>query len=323
MLPLSEFPPIFLLVFAVAFGLAGGSFLNVVIYRLPLGQSVATPPSHCPACGARIRIIDNLPIVSFLLLRGRARCCKASIAVRYPLVELLGGLLAAAVLLLIVGQLPPETSILRALALFALYLLFGLALLALSFIDLEHMLLPDSLTLGCAVIGLASAGVRGLGYGQSLLGAVLGFAIIFVPFVWLHGLLRGYPGMGHGDAKLTLLAGAWLGWQGALFALFAGAIQATVVTLTLYVVQGRIEEPVAVTREREEWEAAIAQAEGEERARLEHERDLDPVLRAPEEGLGKARLPFGPFLALATLEYALLYPAGLGTVLEALFPLSP
>jgi len=317
---LSDFPPAFLLTFAVTFGLLWGSFLNVVIHRVPRGESVVSPSSRCPHCGTPIKPWHNLPVVSFLLLRGKAPCCGARISPRYPLVELLGGLLAAAIIQLIVLSLPTDTPILTAVGLFAVHLALGLILIALALIDLEYMLLPDSLTLGGAALGIASATLRGGSFFESLLGAAIGFAIVYLPFDLLYRALRGQPGMGLGDAKLTLLAGAWFGWKGALFSLFAGAIQATVVALVVFATRGRIEEPDAVVREREELEAAILSADGEERAELERERDLDPVLRRPEPGWGKARMPFGPFLALATLEYQLFAGAGLNELLEALFP---
>lgn len=312
-----EFPPWFWYAVLIPFGLAWGSFLNVVIYRLPRDESVARPASRCPACGTPIRAWNNIPVLSYVLLRGRASCCGARISPRYPLIEASGGLLAWAILRCIVFEQPAGASLAHALGLFAIYLALGLALLALSFIDLEYMLLPDSLTLGGAALGLASAGFRGTGYVTALVGGVVGFLVIYLPFDLLHRKLRGYPGMGLGDAKLTLLAGAWFGIRGAVFALFAGAIQATLVVLATFIVRGKIEEPEAVRLERLELEAAIEAASGEERAELERERELDPAMRAPEEGLQRARVPFGPFLALATLEYALLEQAGL----ESLFDL--
>lgn len=316
---LADFPSWFLFAFALPFGLIWGSFLNVVIHRLPREQSVVSPGSRCPACSAPIRAWHNVPVVSYLLLRGKARCCGARISPRYALVELLGGSLACAIVRLIVLELPADTSMARALSLFSVYLALGLGLLALTFIDLEYMLLPDSLTLGGAVLGLATTSLRGGSWSDALIGAAAGFLVIYLPFDLGHRLLRGYPGMGLGDAKLTLLAGAWFGWHGALFALFAGAIQATFVILLVYVLRGRIEEPEAVIREREELEAEIAAAEGEEREALERERSLDPVLRAAEPGLRKMRVPFGPFIALAILEYALLANAGLNDLLGELF----
>jgi leader peptidase (prepilin peptidase)/N-methyltransferase len=238
-------------------------------------------------------------------------------------VELIGGALAAAVLQMVVLELPPDTSGLRALMVFLLYFALGLLLVALAFIDLEHMLLPDSLTLGGALLGLVSVGVRGMSLTDALIGGVVGFLIIYLPFDLGHRLLRGYPGMGLGDAKLTLLAGTWCGWQGAVFALFAGAVQATLVTLAVFAARGRIDEPEAVLEERRAFQAALERAEGHEKEVLERELELDPVLAAPASGLGKARVPFGPFLAFATLEYALLEQVLLGGLLDSmLFPFS-
>jgi leader peptidase (prepilin peptidase)/N-methyltransferase len=320
---LADFPAWFLFGCAVPFGLLWGSFLNVVIHRLPRDENVAYPPSHCPHCGAKIRPWHNIPLLSYLLLRGRARCCGAPISARYPAVELIGGLLALAVLQLVVLALPGETSIARAAAIFLCYFALGLILIGLAFIDLEFMILPHSLTLGGAALGFLTASFRGVGFVDSLIGAGVGFAVIYLPFDLGHRLLRGYPGMGLGDAALALLAGAWFGFPAALFALFAGALQATVVTLALFFSKGRIEEPEAVKRERAELEALIAAAEGEEREALERERELDPVLRAAEPGLGKARVPFGPFLALAILEYALFFREGISAGLDSwLDPLS-
>jgi leader peptidase (prepilin peptidase)/N-methyltransferase len=206
-----------------------------------------------------------------------------------------------------VATLPSETEAWRALVAFALYLALALGLIAAAFIDLEHMLLPDSVTLGGTVLGIASVPFRAadVGWLDALIGAGVGFALIWLPFVLLYQLVRGHPGMGLGDAKLTMLAGAWFGWPGAVFALLAGAVQGTVVAFVVFAVRGKIEEPEAVRREREQLLAEIEAAEGEERAALEAELDKDPIGREPEEGLGKARLPFGPFLAVATLEYLL------------------
>jgi leader peptidase (prepilin peptidase)/N-methyltransferase len=128
--------------------------------------------------------------------------------------------------------------------------------------------------------------------------------------------------MGLGDAKLTALAGAWFGWQGAVFALFAGAIQATVLMLAVFAVRGRLDEPEAVVRERAEAEAALREATPEERVEIERIMAADPLLLPPESGLGKTRVPFGPFLALSILEYSLVGPAGLGSVLPWLTELS-
>jgi leader peptidase (prepilin peptidase)/N-methyltransferase len=219
------------------------------------------------------------------------------------LVELLGGLLGGALIQVAVLTLPLDTPLWQGGLLFAAELALGLGLIAAAFIDLSHMYLPDEITLGGAVLGVLSVPLRpGATFQESLIGAGVGFLIVWLPFDLLHRLLRGKPGMGLGDAKLTLLAGAWFGWQGAVFTLLGGAIQATLTVIALYFVHGRIDEPEAVKLERAELERELAQATPEERALIEAELDGDPLADEPEEGFGKARIAFGPFLVLATLE---------------------
>src|SRR5687768_10713052 len=118
---LTELPVAIVRAYAIALGLFGGSFLNVVIHRVPRGMSIVRPASHCPACRASLRFYDNVPILSYALLGGKARCCKAKISPRYPLVELVGGLLALAIVEVFVFPLSDETSIGRAAAIFFLY----------------------------------------------------------------------------------------------------------------------------------------------------------------------------------------------------------
>ncbi|HEX2878848.1 MAG TPA: prepilin peptidase [Polyangiaceae bacterium] len=301
-MPLSAFPLSFLVVFAVAFGLALGSFLNVVIYRVPRGISVSRPPSSCPACGKRIRAWDNIPVLGWVLLRGKARCCGVPIAPRYPLVELLGGLMAWAVLQGVVLD-KPHLAWHIGLLLFAVYLYFALSLIASIFIDLEHMILPDEITWRLAAVGLLSAPLRGAPLGKMLLGALLGYLVVWGPFIWLYRKVRGQAGMGLGDAKLLLAIGCWFGMPGVLFALLAGSVQGTLFALAAYAVRGKLEEPSAVREERQAMNEHLAQASPEERAALEAELAHDPLAREPQAGLAQARIPFGPFLSLAALEY--------------------
>lgn len=301
---LADFPPIFLIVFAVLLGLLFGSFLNVVIHRLPRGESIAFPGSHCPHCGQPIKPRDNVPVLSYVLLFGRSRCCKAPISPRYPLVEAIGGLVAWAVMRSIVLELAPETSIARAMAVFFAYLALALGLVAAAFIDLEHMLLPDEITLGGAGLGIATVPLRAdASFRESLLGAAIGFVVVWLPFVFLYSKIRGRPGMGLGDAKLVLLAGAWFGWLGALFALLAGAVQATAILAAIFATGKKLEEPPAVVEERKALLAALERAEGAEREALERELAEDPLAKEPEPGLAGARLAFGPFIILAILEF--------------------
>ncbi len=306
---LADLPPSFLLVLAGMLGLLFGSFANVVIYRLPRGENLAYPGSHCPACGAAIKPYHNLPVLGFLWLRGRAGCCKAPISWRYPTVELLGGLWALAVMRALVLDLPLGTPLWRAGLLFAAHLALGIMLLCAIFIDLDHMLLPDALTLGGAALGLVSAPLRGLDLQTSALGAALGFLVVWLLFVEGYRLLRGFPGMGLGDAKLLALTGAWFGWRGVLFALLAGSLLGTLTAVAVYVARGRLEEPESVVRDREELQRALDELEGEEREELARELAKDPLFLQPGSGIGQARLAFGPFLAVATLAYLFVGPA--------------
>lgn len=303
---LADLPPWFLRAFAVCFGLLWGSFLNVVIYRVPREMSVVRPASRCPACEKPIRPWDNIPVLSWLLLRGRARCCGAKVSPRYPLVEAAGGLLSLAVVEAVILRLPGSTSLERAGAIYAADLALALGLLAATFIDLEHMYIPDGITLGGAAIGLATASLRDMSYLDALIGAVVGFVIVWLPFVVIYPRLRGgRVGMGLGDAKLLVLAGAWFGWSGALFVLGAGAVQGTLTAIAVLLVRGRIEEPEAVREERARLQAELEAMSEEERAEAEQELALDPLAEEPGEGFGQARMAFGPFLALATLEFLL------------------
>jgi len=184
-------------------GLAVGSFLNVVIWRVPRKLSVVRPPSHCPQCETPIRPVDNVPVLSWLLLRGKCRQCGNPIAVRYPLVEAGCGVLFAAV----AARFGSSWAL-------PAYLVLTAALLAISIIDLEHFIVPDRITApltvsALALLGLAAAADgNGWRYGRTLLGGVAFFAFLLV-----LNLL--YPrGMGMGDVKLAFSLGLYLGWLG-------------------------------------------------------------------------------------------------------------
>jgi leader peptidase (prepilin peptidase)/N-methyltransferase len=185
------------------FGLLIGSFLNVVIWRVPRKLSVVRPPSHCPQCETPIRPIDNIPVVAWLALRGKCRHCGNPIPVRYPLVEAGCGVLFAAV----AARFGSSWAL-------PAYLVLTAALLAISIIDLEHFIVPDRITApltvsALALLGLAAAADgNGWRYGRTLLGGLAFFA-----FLLLLNLL--YPkGMGMGDVKLSFSLGLYLGWLG-------------------------------------------------------------------------------------------------------------
>ena len=251
-----------------------------------------------------MRAIDNVPVLSWLLLRGRARCCGARISPRYVVVEALAALLALAIFEAVLRGLPGDTQVVRAVSLFVSDFALAIALLAAAFIDLEHMYLPDAITLGGTAFGLATPGLRGLGWTDAIFGAVVGFLGVWLPFIVGYKAVRGRVGMGLGDAKLVMLAGAWFGWPGVVFAIFAGALQATVAALMVLLARGRIEEPESVRKDREELQRA-AEAGDEEAGRVLEE---DPLAAPPGEGFLAARLPFGPFLCVAILEWMLAGP---------------
>ena len=206
------------IVFAFLFGLALGSFLNVCIYRIPLKKSIVHPPSSCPNCGAEIRFYDNIPVISYILLLGRCRQCHAPISFRYPLVELITGLLSAA--LFIKFGLSPNTILL---------FLFTAALIAIAFIDLQHKIIPDVISLPGILGGVVfsffpSAGISPL---EALIGVVGGGGFLFLVGTAFEKV-TGREGMGGGDVKLLAMIGAWMGWKAlpfiVLISSFTGAV---------------------------------------------------------------------------------------------------
>ncbi len=217
------------LAFAAWLGACFGSFSNVLIHRLPRNLSVVTPPSACPGCGRRVAWYDNVPVASWLLLRGRCRGCHAPISVRYLLVELAG----AACALLGVWRFGATVEGLAA-------AVFLLVLLDIALIDWEHMIIPHTLSVGGMVLGLVLA-VAGAGDPlTALLGAALGAGVIFaVSGLWR--VLRGMWGMGFGDVMLMGTVGMFLGPRGVPAVLFGGALLGTVWALVAG--RGRVSGP--------------------------------------------------------------------------------
>jgi leader peptidase (prepilin peptidase)/N-methyltransferase len=191
---------------ALLLGLVVGSFANVCIHRLPRRESVVSPPSRCPACGSRIAARDNLPVLGFLLLRGRCRSCRAPISWRYPAVEAANGLLWRAL------ALTRGPSLQTAVA-----MLLATALLVLSLIDLEHQILPDAITLPGTAAGLAASLLPGsaVRFPEAALAAAGGWiGCALVALAWKR--LRHVDALGEGDWKMTAMLGAFLGWEGLL-----------------------------------------------------------------------------------------------------------
>lgn len=204
---------------AAVFGLAVGSFANVLIHRLPRQLPVAFPPSRCPACGARILACDNVPVLSWLWLRGRCRACRAPISPRYPAVEMANALLWAGAAV----HFGPTAR-----GLFAFVLLT--ALLALALIDAELQLLPDRLTLPVTALALLATAIPGwpISPTEAALTAAGGW-LAMAAVARAAERYYGEEALGQGDWKLTAMLGAALGWQSTLFAVFAGSLAGALV----------------------------------------------------------------------------------------------
>jgi leader peptidase (prepilin peptidase)/N-methyltransferase len=280
--------PITLIVGAVVIlGLAFGSFLNVCIYRMPRGLSVVAPRSACPNCRTPIAAYDNIPVLSWILLGGKCRKCKAPISPRYAIVELLNTALFVACVLTFSS--PAEAL---------KYMTFSFILLGLIFTDCENRILPDVLTLPGFVLGLVFsllvqvngflgtyfAGAwswRLLSLGDALLGAILGAG-----FIWavgeLYFRLRGIQGMGFGDVKLLLMIGAFLGPRLTLFTICASSVSAAVIGLLMF--------PPILFRRRKALSLRRRFADEKERRQ-----------EAYQSAMRCMRLPFGSFLGAAAL----------------------
>lgn len=207
--------PVYLIIFAL--GASIGSFLNVIVYRVPGGLSVLHPPSRCPHCHSRLGLSENIPVFGWLWLRGQCRHCHAPISIRYPLVEGVMGLLF---LVIFLTKMP-----ISVVELFSLWGLFAW-LLALSLIDVDTLTLPNSLTQSGLVVGLGFQAARGLETGgvvQQLMVGVFGAVVglwLFEAIAFLGSIAFGQAAMGAGDGKLAALMGAWLGWKLLLVAGF-------------------------------------------------------------------------------------------------------
>lgn len=209
-------PDTAVLVLAGVLGLIVGSFLNVVIHRLPRGQSLASPPSRCPHCGHPLRWHDNVPVVSWVWLGGKCRWCRAPISPQYPLVEVVTGLLFVAV-----AWVTPVGPLL------ASRLLLSCLLVSLFGIDFAHQILPNAITLPGIAAGLAFSLVNPPGPAGAAIGAIAGGGVLYA-IAGAYYLARREEGMGMGDVKMLAMIGAFLGWKAVLVTLvlssFSGAL---------------------------------------------------------------------------------------------------
>ena len=206
-------------------GLAIGSFLNVVIHRLPREASLISPGSRCPSCGYALRAADNIPVLSYVFLGGRCRKCRTRISVRYPLVELITALLFVGHYF-VFGWTP----------LLAVRLLFAAAMVALFAIDLEHHLLPDAITLPGIIVGMIASAVLPPGLRDAFIGVLLGGGVL-----WAIGeayyRYSGQEGMGGGDVKMLAMIGAFLGWQMVIVTLVFSSIAGSVIGLAVIAIK--------------------------------------------------------------------------------------
>ena len=247
-------------------GAVVGSFLNVVIARVPKGRSIVSPGSRCPRCGSPIAWYDNIPVISWILLRARCRNCGLPISPRYPLVEMLTGVLAVAVF----RRVGPSWTAVG-------YFAFAAALVALAYIDLDTWLLPHQITWPLLALGLASPlWNRELTWIGSLIGAAAGFALFAVIALVGEKLLKRET-MGWGDVWLLAAIGAWLGWPALLPVVLLSAVQGAIVGSILLAIR---REPDRTPRP--------------EPAGPSSDDDWVPPKHA---------VPYGPFLSLAALEY--------------------
>ena len=210
------------------FGICVGSFLNVCIYRLPESKSIVHPRSMCPGCGTLIRFYDNIPILSYMLLRGKCRHCGARISFRYPVVEFISGIFAVGVFWKF--GLGLESLI---------YFTFIATLLVITFIDIDHQIIPDVISLpGIPLFFAASFALPSVSWVESLVGILIGGGSLWL-VAQLYYLLTRKEGMGGGDIKLLAMMGAIIGWRGVLFTIFTASAVGTIAGLLVILKAGK------------------------------------------------------------------------------------
>lgn len=284
----------------VSFGLFGlgamvGSFLNVVIVRLPdPEQSIVKPRSRCPRCARPIRWYENIPLLSYALLRGRCRGCAQPIGWRYPLVEALaGGLLVA-----LFWQVGPTLAL-------PIHFAFSAALVAIAFIDIDHRIIPNEISLPGILIGFGLAFLGREGFWiESLIGIAAGGGGLLLLSL-SYALIRGREGMGMGDVKLLAMLGAWLGWRSLLFIVLFASLQGVLITVAMALAGVKLKPPLPEEWELEEQAAAGPDPEAET-AMAAAANGVAEVEQEEDVGFFGAAIPFGPFLALAAVEYLFL-----------------
>jgi leader peptidase (prepilin peptidase) / N-methyltransferase len=266
--------------FSFVLGALLGSFANVCIYRIPHKKSIVTPGSHCGQCGKPVRFYDNIPILSWIILRGRCRHCGTAFSPRYLFVEAATGMLVTALWFVCIEVMRPEDSVGRRLARFGVYTLFTLALVVITFIDLDHKKIPDVITYpAIPLFFLLGIALRDRTILDTAIGLAAGYLIVRLISDGYY-YLTGREGMGYGDGKLLAVIGALLGWKAVLFSLFGGSLIGSVIGTAAIVYARRKPRP--------------------ETGDTEDSEDTDePPLRHVE-------IPFGPFLVAGALVYLFL-----------------
>ena len=217
-----------LIIVVFILGLCVGSFLNVCIYRIPQSKSIVSPGSLCPCCRNPIKFYDNIPVISFVILGAKCRNCNAPISFRYPVVELLTGLFALSVFLKFGISLEA-----------VVYFIFIATLLVIAFIDIDHRIIPDSISLpGIPLFFIASLAIPGISIKDSVIGILAGGGILFL-VAELYLRFTNKEGMGGGDVKLLAMIGALIGWQGVLFTIFISSLIGSVVGIIVMMIQGK------------------------------------------------------------------------------------
>ena len=274
------------LITAAAFGALWGSFLNVVIARLPLGQSIVQPGSHCFSCGHAVRPWDNVPIVSYLVLRGRCRHCGVRFSPRYLLIEALTAVMSAAVYWKFVAAAPEQMPVAVRMASYAVYFAFVGVLIALSVIDLDTKRLPDVITLpAIPVLFLGAFGAHAAPWLDRLIGLAAGYLLVrIVADVYYY--VRGREGLGLGDGKLLAVVGAVLGWRAIPAVIFMASFTGILVSVPLLLARHRSPRPPP-----DPAATPAATPPGSDAGAPEPE---PPSIRHTE-------VPFGPFLSASAI----------------------
>ena len=219
---------VFLDIFLTCVGAAVGSFLNVLIFRIPEGQSIVLPSSHCQKCGHAVRVYDNIPIISYLILRGKCRDCHEKISLQYPIVEAITAIMS--LLLFLKFGLSFK---------YLFSFIFTCALIVITFIDLRHQIIPDVISLpGIPVFFFLAIFFMNLTVWESLLGILIGGGCLFA-IAFLYEIITKREGMGGGDIKLLAMLGAFLGWKSLFFILFVSSLLGAVVGVSAMIIKGQ------------------------------------------------------------------------------------